>query len=405
MRELNELVADVLPDVVSLRRDLHAHPEVAFAEHRTADRVAAELQKIKGLSIRRDLAETAVVALLNESKTGPCVALRADMDALPIQEETDLAYASTHPGTMHACCHDGHTSCLVGTARVLAAIADALPGQVKFIFQPAEEDGAGADVLCRAGVLESPRVDAVFALHACPDQQLGRIAVGTGPVHAATNPFEVTVRGRGTHGGYPHQGIDPIVAACAIVTALQTIVSRTADPIDTAVVTVGQIHAGNAINIIPDTCKLAGTIRTFDPGLRSTVVQRVREIADHVAKAHGAAAEVDVIDGYPVAVNDRACADLVARVGREVLGSRNVFTRLRRSMGGEDFAYYAQKVPAAVFRLGIRPPGADEVPNLHSARIDFNDDALPVGITLLSRIAQTFLENAARSDKPGAPPM
>jgi amidohydrolase len=234
-------------------------------------------------------------------------------------------------------------------------------------------------------------VDAVFALHGWPEEEVGTIAVGHGPVHAASNPFEIVVRGKGAHGAYPHQGVDPIVAAAGIVTALQTVVSRTVDPLDTAVVTVGQIEGGSAINIIPETCRLTGTIRTLKPEVRRAAVQRVREVAENGAQAFGATADVDIVDGYPMTVNDESCVGLIKRVGREVLGSGRVRTLLRPSMGAEDFSYYAQRVPAAIFRLGIRPRGAASCAKLHSAHLDFNDDALPFGIMMLCRIAETFL--------------
>jgi len=381
----------VVPQATAFRRELHAHPELSFREHETADRIRARLARIPNLQVLPPYIETDVVALLNADKPGPCVLLRADIDALPIEEETDVAYKSTRQGVMHACGHDGHTATLLGAAMVLSSVADQLPGKVKFVFQPAEEDGGGGGVLCERGVLESPRVDAAIALHAWPFEPVGSIAIRPGWVMAASNPFKITIQGLGSHGAYPHRGIDPIVVAAHLITALQTIVSRTIDPQDAAVLTIGQIHAGAAENVIPARAEMEGTLRYTRTELGEDLRQRLLRIVEHTAAAHGATAQVEIINGYPPMYNDDALSDLVENTACELLGAEHVVTKVPVSMGVEDFAYYAQKVPAVMFRLGVRPPAAQSYPALHNPGFNFNDDALPVGVRLFCELTQRFL--------------
>ena len=392
--DFDRRIAEVIPKVTELRRELHAHPELAFKEHQTSARIRKLLAGLPNLQVLPPLSGTDVVAVLNAGKPGKCLLLRADIDALPIPEETGVAYASQVPGCMHACGHDGHTAVLAGTAMVLTAMADQVPGQIKFVFQPAEEDGGGGGVLCERGVTENPRVDAAIALHAWPFEPVGSIAIRSGAAMAASNPFSVTVTGFGAHGAYPHRGIDPIVTAAHIVTALQTIVSRTVDPQEPAVVTVGAIHAGAAENVIPATCTMLGTMRYTSPKVGEQLRRRLREIIEHTAAAHGAKAEVKIIDGYPPMSNDLGISGLIEEVGRELLGDSNVVTKVPISMGVEDFAYYAQRVPAAMFRLGVRPPEASDYPALHNPLFNFNDAALPVGIRMFCELTMRFLSGA-----------
>lgn len=387
-----EHIADILPAVIALRHALHAHPELSRQEHGTARLVRETLSRIEGLQVRPPLIETDVVAVLNGDREGRCIALRADLDALPIAEQTGAAYQSTVPGVMHACGHDGHTAILLGTAMVLSRMADRLPGKVVFIFQPDEEGSGGGGLLCERGVLEAPKVEATVALHAWPSQPVGSIATHPGPVMAANTAFFVTVRGRGAHGAYPHRGIDPIVIAAHIVTGLQTIVSRTVNPVEPAVVTVGQITAGSATNVIPPECAMKGTIR-FTRGETGEVIRRqVQAIAEHTARAHGGEAEVRFESGYPPTHNDEGLTSLVQEIGRTLLGADRVITDEPVSLGVEDFAYYGQRVPACMFRLGIRPPGVETYPSLHSPHFDFNDEAIPTGIRMFCEITRRFLE-------------
>jgi amidohydrolase len=253
MLDFSHLVDAIVPGVVGLRREIHAHPELGFEETQTARRVVDQLSPLGTLDIQTGVAGTGVVAVLNGSKPGPCVGLRADMDALPLQEQSDVSYASTVAGKMHACGHDGHTACLVGAAKVLSQVADALPGKVKFIFQPAEEGGGGGRLMCEQGVLDGPKVEAVFAMHGWPAVDFGHVGVREGPFMASADFWEVTIRGRGGHAGYPHRAVDPIVAASHVVLALQTIAARETNPLDSVVVTVARLTAGSAMNVIPDT--------------------------------------------------------------------------------------------------------------------------------------------------------
>jgi len=382
----------VLPEIRALRRDLHAHPELSFKEYNTAGKVRELLGRLPNLRVLPPLLETDVVAILNPDRAGPCIALRADMDALPITEELDIPHKSTAPGVMHACGHDGHTATLVGTAMVLAQMAAELPGRVKFVFQPAEEDGAGGGKLVEAGVLENPGVDAMVALHAWPNQPLGSIAVRRGPACAATNEIHITVRGKGGHGAYPHRCVDPILIAAHIVTGLQTLVARNLSPFESAVVTIGQIAAGTACNVIPPECTMRGTLRHYEPEVGEMLRQGVRRIAEQTAMAFGATAEVRILEGYPPLNNDPGVAGLIEEVGRELLGPERVVTTEPPSMGAEDFAYYARRVPAAMFRLGVRPVDVEAYPGLHHPRFEFRDEALPVGMRMFCELARRFLD-------------
>jgi len=386
-----DLIERVLPEVIALRRELHANPELSLKEYNTSRRVREMLARIPGLKILPPMMETDVVAVLNADRAGPCLALRADMDALPINEETDVPYKSKVPGVMHACGHDGHTAVLVGTAMVLSQMAEALPGKVKFIFQPAEEDQGGANVLCERGVLESPKVDAAVALHSWPQQPVGYLTIRGGPATAANNEFHVTVRGRGGHGAQPHRCVDPIVASAQIITALQTLVSRSVAPLDSAVVTVGQIAAGTACNVIPNECRMKGTIRYYRPETGKMLQDSVRRIVEGTARALGAEAEVAILPGYPPLVNDVKLARLAESAANDLFGAEHVVTTEEPSMGAEDFAFFAQRVPGMMFRLGIRPENAATAPGLHHPSFNFNDAALPIGIGMFCEIARRFL--------------
>ncbi|MFH1418807.1 MAG: M20 family metallopeptidase [Planctomycetota bacterium] len=396
MTDIGEHIEAVLPAVVDLRHALHAHPELGFEERQTARRVLDRLEAIDNLRIQTGVAGTGIVATLNAHKPGPCVALRADMDALPIQEENDLPYASKIPGRMHACGHDGHMSCLVGAAEVLARIADDLPGKVKFIFQPAEEGGGGGRAMCKAGVLEEPKVDAIFALHGWPDLPFGTVGTRPGAILASQDRWSITIYGKGAHAAWPHHGIDPIVAASQVVTTLQTIVSRSTDPLDSVVVTVGRFHAGTAGNIIPDSAELEGTIRALNESSRAKSISLIEQIAEQTALAFSARADVQIQPGYPVLVNDEHAADLVQQTAREALGPDKVVEGFPPCMGAEDFAFYAERIPAAFWCLGVGRGEVDTRPQLHQTNFDFPDDALPIGIRMHCELATRFLAAPAR---------
>jgi amidohydrolase len=382
-----------LGQTVELRHQLHRIPELAFAEFKTAAMVRAELDRLgilhtDGVSD----APTATIGMIGDASK-PCIALRADIDALPISEQTGLRYASTHSGRMHACGHDGHMATLLGTAAVLSEIKRQLPVCVKLLFQPAEEDGGGAERLICAGVLDGrigPRVRAIFGLHGWPGMPVGCVATKPGPLLAATDIFKATMIGKGCHGAFPHLGVDPIVAACEAVLNLQQIVSRDLDPTEPAVVTVGTIHGGTATNIIPDQVTFEGTVRTLSESSRAMAKAAIFRRIAGVAAAAGCTAKIDWLDGYPATVNDPDMAEYVAKTARQVLGSDRFFPVGRPSMGGEDFAYYLQKTPGCFFLVGVEPPGVKGYPPLHNDRYDFTDAAIAVGMRMFLGLVQNF---------------
>jgi amidohydrolase len=388
MRDLEPLIKPLLPELVALRHELHQHPELAYEEHETAARIVEQLQPIPGIELRTGVAGTGIVAILGAERPGPCVALRADMDALPMEEVGDHSHRSTVPGKMHACGHDGHVTCLVGAARVLAQLGDELEGPVKFLFQPAEEGGAGGLKMCEEGVLQDPPVAAIFGLHGWPEQSQGQIGVRKGGMLASADRLQIKVRGSGAHAAYPHQGIDTVLVAAHIIVALQSIVARNTEPLDSVVVTVSQIHGGTADNIIPSEVQLSGTIRTLNSETRRLTFEHIHRVAADTARAFGATAEVLIDEGYPVLENDPAATDYVRHVVDSVDGV--VPTDIAPAMGAEDFAFYAQRVPAAFFTLGMRPKGQDTYPGLHQPNFDFHDDTIAFGVAMHVEIARRF---------------
>jgi len=394
---LRALIRAELPDLVAIRHDLHEHPELMFAEQRTAGVVERELRAL-GIETRTGMARgTGVLGHLPATNTDgrPAVALRADMDALPIVERTGKAYASKTDGVMHACGHDGHTTVLIGAARVLSRLDDR-PNPVTFVFQPAEEGGAGGEKMCDDGALRGAEggglgtpVSRIFALHGWPNVPLGHVQARPGPMLAATDDFVVRVRGKGGHAAYPHAARDPIVAAAHTVTALQSIASRDTSPLDSIVCTVGQIHGGTAANVIPDTTELNGTIRTLLPETRRLARERFFTICESVATAHGCHAEIEWHEGYPVTRNDEELVERFLAVARDALGPERVEVLDAPSMGGEDFSFYGLHVPACFFFLGMLPDGADpnSSPRLHQPEYDFNDDGIETGVEMMCRLA------------------
>lgn len=379
---MEPLIESLLPEVAALRQRLHQCPEVGFELHRTSAIVREELASLP-VEIQAGVAQTGVVAVLEGRLPGPTVALRADMDALPLTERTDVPYRSQHEGRMHACGHDGHTAILLGAAKVLAQCREHLRGQVKFIFQPAEEGGGGGKVMCEAGVLKGPDVDVIYALHSWPDLAAGEIGVTYGPMLAAADTFELTVRGEGAHGAKPHQSVDPIFVSAKIIDALQGLVSRETDPVDSVVITVGQIRGGTAANIIPDECFLRGTIRTLRTDTQARVWEGIRRVAENVGAAFRASVETKLEAGYPALSNQEGSVDQIVRIGEKLLGAERVIRLTEPSLGAEDFAFYLQHVPGALFRLGVGPNRAP----LHSARFDFNDAALKTGLLMMVGLA------------------
>lgn len=395
--DVRSLIKHELEALVALRRDLHENPELHFEEKRTSQIVQRELAAL-GIPFRAELARgTGVVAHLaptdpaNASK--PAIALRADMDALPIVEKTGRAYSSRNPGVMHACGHDGHTTILLGAARVLAKL-EQRPNPVTFVFQPAEEGGGGGDLMCRDGALLGdnkgglgPPVARIYGLHGWPSVPLGMVTTRPGPLLAAVDDFKVEVHGVGGHAAYPHLAKDPIVAAAHCITALQTVVSRHTGPLESSVLTVGQIYAGTANNIIPETATFIGTVRTLTPKLRASVKQRFFEIVTATTQSFGCSAAIEWHESYPVTQNDEHATARFFEVAKKTLGAGRVRLAEHPTMGGEDFSYYAQHVPACFFLLGLRPEHSASFPGLHQPDFDFNDDAIETGVEMMVSLA------------------
>ena len=382
--------ADVAEQVVRDRRHLHQHPELGFQEHQTAAFVAERLGSL-GIEVRTGVAETGVVGLLRGGRPGKTVLLRADMDALPIDEANDVPYKSQNPGVMHACGHDGHTAILLNAAQVLSERRDNLPGTVKLVFQPCEERPPGGAIrMIEEGVLDDPTPDAVFGLHLSQVYPAGTIVTGPGPRYAAADVFRIVVVGKGGHAAYPHLCIDPVLAAAQVVSALHTIVAREVKPNEPAVITVGKIQAGTAPNVIPNEAVLEGTLRTLDRELRERLVRRVEEVAVGVARAMRADCRVEFELGYPPVVNDPAMAELAVGVARELVGDERVLAG-EPAMPGDDMAYFLERVPGCYFNVGSRNEARGLTGAHHQPRYDIDEEALPVGVEMLVRLVERYL--------------
>jgi amidohydrolase len=382
------------PWLVETRRAIHMQPELGYEEHETARRVAAALEEW-GLEVRRGVARTGVVAVLRTGRPGPTLAIRADMDALPIEEASEVPYKSRAAGKMHACGHDAHTAMLLGAARLLAQNPQWLEGcggNVKFIFQPAEEGRAGGRLMVEEGVLEDPRVDLAIAAHVLPALPAGTVGTRSGPVLAASDKFDIRVRGKGSHAAQPHLSRDPILAAAHVVTALQGIVSRNVEPFDAAVISVTRLEAGTAYNIIPEEVSLMGTLRTHREETRQALKRRMEETIRGVASAFGTEAAFEFNPGYPPLVNSAQATGLIERAARKVIGEEKM-VEMPLSMGAEDFSYIARERPAAMFRVGVRNEARGIVHGLHSNRFDLDEDALPVGASVFAQAAREFLRD------------
>jgi len=374
--DLERFIAARSADWTALRRELHAHPELAFAEHRTAARVAERL-RAAGLAVRAGIGGTGVVGLLEGRAPGPMIGLRADMDALPMNEANNFAHRSVHAGRMHACGHDGHTAMLVAAAETLAQGPD-FAGRVAFIFQPAEEGDGGAARMMDEGLFSDYPCEEVYALHNWPGLDAGHFAVHRGPVMASADQFDITLRGRGAHAAMPHQGLDPVPAAAALIQALQTLVSRRTDPLRAGVVSVTRMHAGEAYNVIPEAVTVGGTVRALDNGVRDALQEQITLAAEGIAAAHGLHAAVDYRRGYPATVNHAGQADFAGRVAAALVGETQVRRDLDPSMGAEDFGFMLMERPGAYLWIGNGPGSGGCM--LHNPLYDFNDEILPLGV-------------------------
>lgn len=379
------------PQIVEWRRRLHQRPELGFKEQLTAELIAQKLQEW-GISHQTGIAKTGIVATIESGKPGPVLAIRADMDALPVQEENDVPYRSQHDGVMHACGHDGHTAIALGTAYYLSGHRDQLAGTVKIIFQPAEEGPGGAQPMIEAGVLRNPDVDAIIGLHLWNNLPLGTVGVKSGPMMASVEEFNCTIFGKGGHGAIPQQTVDAVVVSAQIVNALQTIVARNVNPLDSAVVTIGQIHAGTAFNVIAGTAEMSGTIRYFNPAFDGFFGKRIEQIIAGVCQSHGARYELDYRRHYPSLVNDAAIAELVRTVAETVVETPAGVVPECQTMGGEDMSYFLQAVPGCYFFLGSANPERDLAYPHHHPRFDFDETALGMGVEMFVRCVEKFCQ-------------
>jgi amidohydrolase len=381
---------DLYPFTREIRRDLHAHPEMGFHEYRTAGIVARELGKL-GLEMHTGIAETGIVALLEGEHPGPVLLLRFDMDALPIQEDTGVDYASQNPGIMHACGHDSHVAIGLSVARVLSENRSQLHGSVKFVFQPAEEGLGGAERMLEAGILENPRVDKTLSMHVWNDRPVGWVGVAAGPIMAGGDIFSVRVQGKGGHGALPQETIDPVVATAQIITALQSIVSRNISPLDTAVVSVCRVRAGDAFNVIPQTAEIGGTFRTYRNEVRMALIERFKTLVSGIAESMECKAEIDVQVLTPAVMNDpetmRIIREAITRELPEIIQEDSY-----RSMVSEDMAYIMEKVPGSYLLIGSGYPEKSMNYGHHHPKFNINEDVLPQAVAVVSTAVLNILK-------------
>ncbi len=382
-------IRDLQPQLVEWRRNFHRHPELGFKELLTSQFVALKLQEW-GIKHQTGVAKTGIVATIEGTNPGPVLAIRADMDALPIQEENEVCYRSQHDGIMHACGHDGHTAIALGTAYYLSQHRQDFRGTVKIIFQPAEEGPGGAKPMIEEGVLKNPDVDAIIGLHLWNNLPLGTVGVRSGALMAAVELFDCKILGKGGHGAMPDQTIDSIVVASQIVTALQTIVARNVNPIDSAVVTVGEFHSGTAHNVIADTATMTGTVRYFNPTYDGFFGKRVEDIIAGICQSHGAKYELDYWQLYPPVINDSKIAELVRSVATEVIETPVGVVPECQTMGGEDMSFFLQQVPGCYFFVGSANPDKDLAYPHHHPRFDFDETALGTGMEMFVRCVEKF---------------
>lgn len=390
------LAEQIKDETVAIRRDLHRHPELGFEEVRTAKIVADTLNEL-GLDVTAGVGKTGVVGLLKGAKDSPVVLLRFDMDALPIQEENEVAYASEVPGKMHACGHDNHVAVGLSVAKVLAGMRVSIPGTVKFVFQPAEEGDGGAELMVQEGVLTDPKPDFALAMHVWNEKPVGWYCLTRGPMMAGAHTFEVKITGKGGHGAVPQSSIDPVVAAAQVITALQTIVSRNVSPLDSAVVTVTAVHAGTAFNVIPQNVVLKGTIRTFKDSVFQVVEKRFKEIVENTVKAMDCRAEIELLKvTYPVD-NDPAFADLMAGVVREIQPEAEI-DQIYQTMGSEDFSYLTQGIPSCYMFVGSSNPAKGLDYGHHHPRFNVDEACLPYAVAVMAKGAIEALAGLGSGD-------
>jgi amidohydrolase len=387
--EIKEHIAEMRDWLVEVRRGIHSHPELGFEEVETSRLVSEWLERF-GLEVRKGVAKTGVVGLLRGGAPGKTVAIRADMDALPMDEATGVPYASKIKGKMHACGHDAHVTILLGVARFFSSIRDRVKGNIKWIFQPGEEGFGGGRLMVEAGVLEDPRVDAIFAAHVFPFLPTGQVGISEGKAMASSDKFTLRIIGKGGHGAYPHVTRDPILAAGHVITQVQSIVSRNVNPLDSAVVSFGAVHGGRAYNVIQDEVELNGTVRSLNPEVREQLRSRIEQITRGVVTSLGLDYQYEFEYGYPVLINDTRMSGLVVSTCSRAIGKENVVI-LPPSMGAEDFAYFLEKCPGAMFRLGVRNEEKGLIQPHHNILFNIDEEVLPFGVEVFVRVINEFL--------------
>lgn len=381
---IEKRVDELFHELVEIRRDFHMHPELSENEYRTSDKICGYLSRWN-IEYRRNIAETGVVAIIRGKKQGKTVGARADIDALPIIEQNDLPFKSRNEGIMHACGHDVHTTIHLGVAKLFKEMEEELEGNVKIFFQPAEETTGGAKRMIEAGCLKNPDVDYVLSLHIMPYIDAGHVELKYGKLNAATNEFHIKINGKSSHAAYPEGSIDTIVIAGYIITALQSIVSRNTSPLDQVVVTLGQIHGGIKNNIIPDKVIMSGTLRTINPDTRIYSKDRIREIVENTAKAHGATATVEFEEGYPMLINDDEVVHVLSRVAKNVLGIDKVHFKEFPSMGADDFSFFCEVTKGAYYNLGCGNKAKGWTAPIHSEQFMVDEDCIKTGIILQTK--------------------
>ncbi|MBI6545298.1 MAG: amidohydrolase [Cyanobacteria bacterium NC_groundwater_1444_Ag_S-0.65um_54_12] len=390
---LEPAIRAIAPELIAIRRALHEYPEAGFEEWRTAKLIADKLTNM-GLAVQTGMAKTGVVAVITGARPGRTLLVRADMDALPIREATGVPYSSKHEGMMHACGHDGHVAILLGLAQVLLAKRDDFAGNVKLVFQPAEEGPGGAEPLIQAGVLNNPGVDAAVGFHLWNSLPVGQVGVRAGPVMAATDQLDIVIRGKGGHGAKPHLAVDAVLVAAHVIIALQSIVSRMVDPLESAVITIGTVNGGFRHNVIAPEVQLSGTVRAYSKVIGQQLPWQIKRIVQGVCEALGASCEIHYSNTYPVTINDPSMAELVRHSANKILGPASVITA-EPSMGGEDMSYYLAAVPGCYFFLGSANAERDLDRPHHSPEFDFDEVALPIGVQILQQIVLDYLKDGS----------
>lgn len=380
--DIKKIISTIEEEIISIRRDIHNHPELGFEEVRTARLIADYLETL-GFQVEKNVAKTGVVGLLTGENKGPVIALRADMDALTIDEQNDVPYASKEKGKMHACGHDAHVAILLGVAKVLSELKSNIAGQIKFIFQPAEEGPGGAEPMIEGGVLNNPEVDAILGLHVWSDLPAGTIGIKKGPFFASIDEFDLIIKGKASHGASPHQGIDAIVIAANVINAIQTVVSRSINPTNPGVITIGKVEGGYRRNIIADKVKLEGTVRCLTPGVRELMEEKIRAITAGICKTYGGNFELDYRKEYSSLINEDEITGIVESIAVQVVGEDNTIILEEPTMGGEDFAFFLEKVPGCFFLLGSsNKEKGIEAPH-HNPFFDVDEDIFSTGIEIM----------------------